>query len=56
MHDNEVMRLLTEIYRRWMFGMSVYVKGLAFGFLYGVYVPFDKSKVISRKLVLSWLA
>ena len=35
--------------------MSVYVKGSSFGFLYGLYIPFDKSKVMSRKLVLSWL-
>ena len=24
-------------------------------FLYGFYVPFDKTKVMSKKLVLSWL-
>ena len=36
--------------------MSVYVKGSSFGFLYWLFVPFDKSKVMSRVLVWSWLA
>ena len=36
--------------------MLVYLKQfLSFGFLYGLYVPLGKSKVMSRKLVLSWL-
>ena len=35
--------------------MPVYVKGSSFSFLYGLYVPFDKPKVMSRKLVLPCL-
>ena len=57
---NELMRLLTEIgscriiggggLECWFMSSSS-----SCGFLYGLYVPFGKSKVMSRKLVLSWL-
>ena len=59
LHDNELMRLLTEmgssriIGGGWLECRFMYM-GSLFGFLYGLYVPFDK--VMSRKLVLSWLA
>ena len=63
LYDNELMRLLTEIGScriiggEWL-GCRFMVSGSSFGLLYGLYrsVPFDKSKVMSRKLVLSWLA
>lgn len=43
-------------YWRWMVGMSVYLKGFVIRFSVWFVVPIDKLKVVSRKMVLSWLA
>ena len=60
LQDEKLKRVLTEIGSWRMteggwFESQKMKSGSSFGFLYGLYVPFVKLKVKSKKLVVSWL-
>ncbi len=59
--DREFMRVLTEAGSWRMteggwFERRLTKRGSSLGFLYGLYVPFVKSNVKSKKFVVSWFA